>query len=53
MELVKSLFFKFFSKEKILAGAIGAALVAGAAGLGADSDAVKKLFCEQKQEQSK
>lgn len=53
-EILKNLFFKLFSKEKLVAGAIGAAIVALSAALGADDGAVKKMICEPKQiEQSK
>lgn len=53
--MLKELFFKIFSKEKMLAGAIGAVLVALCAAVGADGGAVKKIVCEppQQVEQSK
>jgi hypothetical protein len=53
--MLKELFFKIFSKEKMIAGVIGAALVALSAAVGADGGAIKKMVCEppQQVEQSK
>lgn len=45
-EILKNLFFKMFNKEKLIAGVVGAAIMALSAAIGADGGAVKELICK-------
>lgn len=47
MEGLKTLFFKIFTKEKIIAYIVGGAIVAGSAAASVKSEDVEKLVCKK------